>query len=80
MADVARDILPLIIVRCASLLELSRALFIRSDACRLAPPLAGLLFARSPCAVQPTASRAVDWAGLLVPLRKMSNRDGMAQM
>ena len=37
IADVARDILPLIIFRCASLLELSRALFIRSDACRLAP-------------------------------------------
>ena len=37
IADVARDILPLIIFRYASLLELSRALFIRSDACRLAP-------------------------------------------
>jgi len=41
MADesaAGREVLPLIIVRCASLLELSRALFIRSDACRLAPP------------------------------------------
>ena len=34
MTDVARDILPLIIVRCEGLLALSRALFIRSDACR----------------------------------------------
>ena len=32
-----------------------------------------------PCAVQPTARRPVDWAGLLVNLRGMSNRDGMAQ-
>jgi hypothetical protein len=46
MANVARDILPLIIVRWSSLLELSRALFIRSDACRLAPLRRGFFCVR----------------------------------
>ena len=44
----------------------------------LAPLLAGLLLISRALCNQPPAA-LVDWAGLLVNLRGMSNRDGMAQ-